>query len=142
MIENTKPIKLSIMKNIIIEQLIYEVETWKRLIVFIKNENLMRINRLNDIIKSDNDKNILFKIENFQVQFLTLEEIYFVLNDEVIEQQNRLMLIHKKEYDIDIILLIKEQQDIRLNIETLINKINKIKADFFQEFSEKLYQSC
>ena len=67
MIENTKPIKLSIMKNIIIEQLIYEVETWKRLIVFIKNENLMRINRLNDIIKSDNDKNILFKIENFQV---------------------------------------------------------------------------
>ena len=73
---------------------------------------------------------------------MTLEEIYFVLNDEVIEQQNRLMLIHKKEYDIDIILLIKEQQDIRLNIETLINKINKIKADFFQEFSEKLYQSC
>ena len=139
MIENTKPIKLSIMKNIIIEQLIYEVETWKRLIVFIKNENLMRINRLNDIIKSNNDKNILFKIENFQVQFLTLEEIYFVLNDEVIEQQNRLMLIHKKEYDIDIILLIKEQQEIRLNMEKLINKINKIKADFFQEFSEKLY---
>ena len=142
MIENTKPIKLSIMKNIIIEQLIYEVETWKRLIVFIKNENLMRINRLNDIIKSNNDKNILFKIENFQVQFLTLEEIYFVLNDEVVEQQNRLMLVYKKEYEIDIILLIKEQQDIRLNIETLINKINKIKADFFQEFSEKLYQSC
>jgi hypothetical protein len=130
------------MKNIIIEQLIYEVETWKRLIVFIKNENLMRINRLNDIIKSNNDKNILFKIENFQVQFLTLEEIYFVLNDEVVEQQNRLMLVYKKEYEIDIILLIKEQQDIRLNIETLINKINKIKADFFQEFSEKLYQSC
>ena len=130
------------MKNIIIEQLIYEVETWKRLIVFIKNENLMRINRLNDIIKSNNDKNILFKIENFQVQFLTLEEIYFVLNDEVLEQQNRLMLVYKKEYEIDIILLIKEQQDIRLNIETLINKINKIKADFFQEFSEKLYQSC
>ena len=130
------------MKNIIIEQLIYEVETWKRLIVFIKSENLMRINRLNDIIKSNDDKNILHKIENFQVQFLTLEEIYFVLNDEVIEQQNRLMLIHKKEYDIDIILLIKEQQDIRLNMEKLINKINKIKADFFQEFSEKLYQSC
>ena len=130
------------MKNIIIEQLLYEVETWKRLIVFIKNENLMRINRLNDIIKSNNDKNILFKIENFQVQFLTLEEIYFVLNDEVLEQQNRLMLVYKKEYEIDIILLIKEQQDIRLNIETLINKINKIKADFFQEFSEKLYQSC
>ena len=130
------------MKNIIIEQLIYEVETWKRLIVFIKNENLMRINRLNDIIKSNNDKNILFKIENFQVQFLTLEEIYFVLNDEVLEQQNLLMLVQKNEYEIDIILLIKQQQVIRFNIEKLINKINKIKADFFQEFSEKLYQSC
>jgi hypothetical protein len=130
------------MKNIILEQLIYEVETWKRLIVFIKNENLMRINRLNEIIKSNDDKNILNKIENFQVEFMMLEEIYFVLNNEVTEQGNRLMLVHKKEYEIDIILLIKQQQDIRLNMEKLINKINQIKSDFFQEFSEKLYQSC
>jgi hypothetical protein len=142
MIENTKPIKLSIMKKIIIEQLIYEVDTWKRLIVFIKNENLMRINRLNDIIKSNNDKNILFKIENFQVQFMMLEEIHFVLNDEVVEQNKRLMMAHNQEYEIDTILLIKEQQEIRLNMEKLINKINKIKADFFQEFSEKLYEFC
>ena len=130
------------MKNIILEQLIYEVETWKRLIVFIKNENLMRINRLNEIIKSNDDKNILNKIENFQVEFMMLEEIYFVLNNEVTEQGNRLMLLHKKEYEIDIILLIKQQQEIRLNMEKLINKINQIKSDFFQEFSEKLYQSC
>ena len=130
------------MKNIILEQLIYEVETWKRLIVFIKNENLMRINRLHDIIKSSNDKNILFKIENFQLQFMMLEEIYFILNNEVIEQQNRLMLIKKKQYEIDLIQIIKQQQDIRVNLEKLINKINKIKADFFQEFSEKLYESC
>ena len=80
-----KPINQPNMKNIITDQLIYEVDTWKRLIVFIKNENLMRINRLNDIIKSINDKNVLFKIENFQVQFMMLEEIYFILNNEVIE---------------------------------------------------------
>ena len=130
------------MKNIILEQLIYEVETWKRLIVFIKNENLMRIIRLNDIIKSNNDKNILFKIENFQIQFMMLEEIYFVLNDEAVEQYNLLKLVQKQEYEIDIILLIKQQQENRLNMEKLINKINKIKADFFQEFSEKLYEFC
>lgn len=129
------------MKNIIIEQLIYEVETWKRLIVFIKNENLLRIIRLNEIIKSNIDKNTLDKIENFQVQFMMLEEIYFVLNDEVVEQYKRLLLVHNQEYDIDVIILIKQQQDIRLNIEKLVNKINKIKADFFHEFSEKLYES-
>lgn len=128
------------MRNIILEQLIYEVETWKRLIVFIKNENLMRINRLNDIIKSNDDKNILHKIENFQVQFMMLEELYSVLNDEVVDQHIRLMLVHKKEYEIDLISIIKHQQDIRINIEILINKINKIKADFFQDFSEKLYE--
>jgi len=128
------------MRNIILEQLIYEVDTWKRLIVFIKNENLMRINRLNDIIKSNDDKNILHKIENFQVQFMMLEELYSVLNDEVVDQHNRLMLVHKKEYEIDLISIIKHQQDIRINIEKLINKINKIKADFFQDFSEKLYK--
>jgi hypothetical protein len=128
------------MRNIILEQLIYEVETWKRLIVFIKNENLMRINRLNEIIKSNNDKNILCKIENFQVQFLMLEEFYSVLNNEVVDQHHRLMLVKKKEYEIDLISIIKHQQDIRINLEKLINKINKIKADFFQDFSEKLYE--
>jgi hypothetical protein len=51
------------------------------------------------------------------------------------------MLVQKKEYGIDIILLIKQQKDMgRLNIEKLINKINKIKSDFFQAFSEKLYE--
>jgi len=130
------------MRNIILEQLIYEVDTWKRLIVFIKNENLMRINRLNDIIKYNNDKKILYKIENFQVQFMMLEELYSVLNDEVVDQHNRLMLVQKKEYEIDLISIIKHQQDIRINIEKLINKINKIKADFFQDFSEKLYELC
>jgi len=128
------------MRNIILEQLIYEVETWKRLIVFIKNENLMRINRLNEIIKSNEDKKILYKIEIFQVQFMMLEELYSVLNDEVVDQHNRLMLVQKKEYEIDLISIIKHQQDIRINIEKLINKINKIKADFFQDFSEKLYE--
>jgi len=128
------------MRNIILEQLIYEVETWKRLIVFIKNENLMRINRLNEIIKFNDDKKILYKIENFQVQFMMLEELYSVLNDEVVDQHNRLMLVQKKEYEIDLISIIKHQQDIRINIEKLINKINKIKADFFQDFSEKLYE--
>ncbi len=130
------------MKNIILEQLIYEVETWKRLIVFIKDENLMRFNRLNEIIKSNNDKNILFNIENFQVQFMRLEEIYSVLNDEVVEQQNRLELVQKKEYEIDLISIIKQQQVIRAGIEKLINIINKIKADFFKDFSEKLYELC
>lgn len=130
------------MKSIILEQLIYEIETWKRLIAFIKNENLMRINRLNEIIKSNIDKTFLNKIENFQVQFMMLEEIYFVLNDEVVEQYKRLLLVQNQEYEIDIILLINEQRDIRLNMEKLVNKINKIKADFFQEFSEKLYASC
>jgi len=130
------------MKNIILQQLIYEVETWKRLIAFIKNENLLRINRLNEIIKSNVEKKILFNIENFQVQFLTLEDIFSVLNDEVIDQQNRLMLVQEKEYAIDLISIIKHQQDIRVNIEKLINKINKIKSDFFQEFSEKLYELC
>jgi len=128
------------MRNIILEQLIYEVDTWKRLIVFIKNENLMRINRLNEIIKFNDDKKILYKIENFQVQFMMLEELYSVLNDEVVDQHNRLMLVQKKEYEIDLISIIKHQQDIRINIEKLINKINKIKADFFQDFSEKLYE--
>ena len=61
------------MKDFILNQLIYEVETWKRLIIFIKNEKLLRVNRLNEIIKSGIGKTILYKIESFQEQFMMLQ---------------------------------------------------------------------
>jgi hypothetical protein len=78
------------MKDIILNQLIYEVETWKRLIIFIKNEKLLRVNRLNEIIKSGIGKTILYKIESFQEQFMMLQEFYSVLNDEIVDLHNRL----------------------------------------------------
>ena len=78
------------MKDIILNQLIYEVETQKRLIIFIKNEKLLRVNRLNEIIKSGIGKTILYKIESFQEQFMMLQEFYSVLNDEIVDLHNRL----------------------------------------------------
>ena len=130
------------MKDIILNQLIYEVETWKRLIVFIKNENLMRINRLNEIIKSGIDKSILFKIEDFQEQFLMIDGIYTVLNDEVVDQHNRLKNMQKDESVQELFLLINFQKEIRINMGKLVHKINNIKANFFQDYSEKLFELC
>jgi len=130
------------MKNVVLNQLIYEVETWKRLIVFIKNENLLRVNRLNEIITSGVDNSILYKIENFQEEFLNLESLYMVLNDEIVDQHNRLKLVQKDDLENELFRLINLQKQTRNNMEKLINKINKIKADFFQDFSEKLYNFC
>jgi hypothetical protein len=130
------------MKNVVLNQLIYEVETWKRLIVFIKNENLLRVNRLNEIITSGVDNIILYKIENFQEEFLNLESLYMVLNDELVDQHNRLKLVQKDDLENELFRLINLQKQTRNNMEKLINKINKIKADFFQDFSEKLYNFC
>lgn len=129
------------MKTIIIDQLIYETETWKRLIVFVKNENLLRINRLSEIIKSTIDKAILFRIEDFQEQFLKLEDIYLVLNNEVVNQKMRLVLFKKEAVENDFFQLIKFQKEIRITIETLIAKTNRLKADFFQNLSEELFLS-
>lgn len=126
------------MKNIILEQLLYEVETWKRLILFKKNENLIRINRLNEIIKSNDDKNILFKIENFQAGFFNLEDLYKILSDEILDQHNRLKLLQKDDLENELFLLIKFQKEIRMNMGKLVNKINIIQDDFFQDFAEKL----
>ena len=134
--------KLPKMKNVVLNQLIYEVETWKRLIVFIKNENLLRVNRLNEIITSGVDNSILYKIENFQEEFLNLESLYMVLNDEIVDQHNRLKLLQKDDLENELFRLINLQKQTRNNMEKLINKINKIKADFFQDFSEKLYNFC
>jgi len=130
------------MKNVVLNQLIYEVETWKRLIVFIKNENFLRVNRLNEIITSGVDNSILYKIENFQEEFLNLESLYMVLNDEIVDQHNRLKLVQKDDLENELFRLINLQKQTRNNMEKLINKINKIKADFFQDFSEKLYNFC
>ena len=122
------------MKNVVLNQLIYEVETWKRLIVFIKNENLLRVNRLNEIITSGVDNSILYKIENFQEEFLNLESLYMVLNDEIVDQHNRLKLVQKDDLENELFRLINLQKQTRNNMEKLINKINKIKLTFSKIF--------
>ena len=100
---------------------------WKRLAnkttQHVKN-NFRTINLRSRNLENFGRNNILSKIEDFQEGFLNLEYLYKILIAEILDQHNYLKLLQKEIY---------------INIETLINKINKIKSGFFQEFSDKLY---
>ena len=68
-----------------INQLQIEVNTWKRLLNFFKEENVYLKNRLSDILKNGFDRKFLDEFENFQTKFIQQDEVVSLLRNDTAE---------------------------------------------------------
>ncbi|KAA9041099.1 hypothetical protein FW778_03395 [Ginsengibacter hankyongi] len=68
-----------------ISQLQIEVNTWKRLLNFFKEENVYLKNRLSDILKDGFDRKFLDEFENFQTKFIKQDEVISLLRNDTAE---------------------------------------------------------
>lgn len=68
-----------------INQLQIEVNTWKRLLNFFKDENVYLKNRLSDILKNGFDRKFLEEFENFQTKFIKQDEVISLLRNDTAE---------------------------------------------------------
>ena len=66
-----------------INQLIAEVNTWKRLLDFSREENVQLKIRLSEILKGKSDGNLLDELENFQSKFIRHDELINLLKKEI-----------------------------------------------------------
>ena len=73
--------------NSLISQFQYENETWKRILVFLADENIELKTRLSEIVKNmgEGDGSLMERIEYFQNCFLREDEILGFLHVEVKE---------------------------------------------------------
>jgi Txe/YoeB family toxin of Txe-Axe toxin-antitoxin module len=73
------------MQELKLKQVQYESDTWKRLLVFLKEENVHLKNRLSDVLKNGFENNSLEDMEGFQTRFIKEDERLGLLWNEVVE---------------------------------------------------------
>src|SRR5664279_5195423 len=86
--EQLKQGDMSYMK---LRQLQYENDTWKRLLGFMREENILLKNRLSEILMDRFDKNLLEEVEAFQSDFIKKDELLVLLRNDVAELDKLLL---------------------------------------------------
>ena len=115
----------------------YESDAWKRLLEFMKDENVYLKIQLSDILKNDFDKQLLEKLENFQSSFLNEDDLINVLRNDVAELEKLLVweALEEKNMMRDIE---NNMESIRRNIDHAEKQFTRIKSEFINYVSENI----
>jgi len=117
-------------------QLRHEINTWKRMLSFMQEENVHLKNRLSDVLKERFNKNLLDEVEFFQTNFIKEDEVIGLLKSEVAAIDNILkwyLITHENN------LLIKKRiENVRNNIDAAERDFTKISIDFNKYLSENI----
>ena len=68
-----------------LRQLQYEIDTWRRLLGFMIDENIHLKNRISAILQNGFQKDLLEGVEDFQTRFLKEDDLIVLLRNEVAE---------------------------------------------------------
>ena len=105
-------------------QLRHEINTWKRMLSFMQEENVHLKNRLSDVLKERFNKNLLDEVEFFQTNFIKEDEVIGLLKSEVAAIDNILkwdLITHENKLVIN-----KGIENVRNNIDASERDFTKI----------------
>ncbi|MBI1781332.1 MAG: hypothetical protein HYR66_08175 [Sphingobacteriales bacterium] len=126
------------LESSLISQFQNENETWKRILAFIKEENINIKNRLSEIVKNmDSEEDMLERIEYFQNCFVEEDEKLRYMVKEVDVQGKS--LIRDIYEDGNFVKGVKSNQSrLRKEMEKTEKDFNKLKFEFNSYLSEAL----
>lgn len=118
-------------------QLRHEINTWKRMLGFMQEENVHQKNRLSDVLKDRFDKKLLDGVECFQTDFIKEDEVISELKNEVGELEYMLHseIINGEEHNFPITRRI---ENIRKHIDSAEKDFTKMNIEFNHYLSENL----
>lgn len=118
-------------------QLEHECNTLRRLLLFLKEENIVLKNRLSEILKDSFDKNLLEQAELFHTDFIRKDERIHLLRNDLAGLDSLLVKTTNGEknaaVEIDGRLL-----ELRNNINIAENQFIKMQSDFNKYFYDKI----
>lgn len=85
-----KNIQADYLPELLLKQLRYETNTWKRLLDFLMDENIRFKNRLSEILEYRFNKDLLEEVERFQSRFIQQDEFISLLSNEIAETEKLL----------------------------------------------------
>lgn len=118
-------------------QLRHEINTWKRMLGFMQEENIHLKNRLSDVLKDRFDKSLLDGVEGFQTNFIKEDEVISYLKKEVAEVEYLLQdeIVNDEQQNYPII---KRIENIKKHLDYAERDFAKINNEFNNYLSENL----
>ena len=128
-----------IMIDLKLKQIQHEVETWKRMLLYMQEENIHLKNRLSEVLKDRFDKKMLEVVEVFQNKFIMQDDLVNSLKKEVADIEE---LLHPNNNGSLNIVSPSEKSvtTIRSNLEIAEKKFAVLKTDFNHYLSENINQ--
>ncbi|MGJ7033264.1 hypothetical protein [Niabella hirudinis] len=117
------------MKELKLEQVRYECETWKRAVLFMIEESVSMKNRLSEILKHHLDKPLLEGVERLQTKLVRNDELIGVFRDDLMYVSNLVQAgtvtpaPSEKQFDIKI-------DRLQHNLLYLEKHFSKLKSEF------------
>jgi hypothetical protein len=118
-------------------QMRYEKETWKRLVSFMTEENILLKNRLSEVLKDSFSYNLLEKLECFQSTFINVDNLMDLFRHDLAELED---LLAKETTGEDHTLIniqtkLKTLRTVLMNVE---RELSKLKINFHTYLSENI----
>ena len=125
------------MKELKLKQVRYEKETWKRLVSFMTEENILLKNRLSEVLKDSFSYNLPEKLECFQSTFINVDNLMDLFRHDLAELED---LLAKETTGEDHTLIniqtkLKTLRTVLMNVE---RELSKLKINFHTYLSEDI----
>ena len=121
----------------LIQQYIYEVDTWYRLLDYHEEENILYKNRIAGILKNDTESLLIEMIESFLNKFALEDTIISIFRDDITKAKIKILAKGKdieKEGNADNYIL--SQNKLRNEIEIIEQQFNRLKFEFNKYLSD------
>lgn len=115
------------------KQIEYEIDSWKRFIFFIQEENMLMKKRLAEITQNEVEKQLIEFIEYYQNTLIIEDNVSALCRNDITTHENN---IEKLKQGVKQFFL--EHKKLRKEIELIERFFNKLKFEFNMFFSEKL----
>jgi len=126
------------MPELILKQILYETETWKRLLAFMQDENIHLKNRLSEILREKFDNEMLDEVEKFQNSFMKEDEMISFLKSDIAEMDK--LLVREVFEDGKIVREVNRNlQKIRSNITNAEKQFSSLKSSFNSYLADNIH---
>lgn len=127
----------AMMIDLKLKQIKHEVETWRRMLLYMQEENIHLKNRLSEVLKDRFDKKMLEVVEVFQSKFILQDDLITSLKKEVTAIEESM---YPKKNSSIIITQPSEKNiaAIRDNLEAAEKMFAGIKTDFNHYLTENI----
>jgi hypothetical protein len=125
------------MPHLKIKQLQYQVNSWKRLLDYLTEENIQMKNRLSEILKEKFDTYLLEEVDGFQTRFIRKDNLIALLRNEIKELDEIPVAEISKDERILKKMIIKIKR-LHKNISNTEKQFGKLKSDFHKFLSTNI----